>query len=254
VPAEHRYGRHASQVADLHLPDGPDVPPPVAVVLHGGFWRARYGRELMDELCRDLAAHGWAAWNVEYRRVGLFAGGGWPDTFADVAAAIDHLARVLEPLDLERVVAVGHSAGGQLALWAAARGRLPAGAPGAAPRVPVRAAVGQAAVSDLEEADRLSLGGGSVRRLLGGGGQRRAERYALASPAALLPIGVPQLLVHGGRDEEVPVSLSERYAQRARAAGDEVDLAVRPEDGHYEHLDPGSEAWRIAREWMERQA
>lgn len=224
----------------------------MAVVLHGGFWKRRYGGRLNEPLCRDLAARGWAAWNVEYRRVGFRAGGGWPATFADVAAAIDHLA-VLErelPLDLGRVVTIGHSAGGHLALWAAARPGLPAGAPGARPVVPVTHAVAQAGVSDLEEAARLELGGGAVRRLLGGLPAERPEPYALGSPLARLPLGVPQLLVHGEEDDTVPVALSRRYAEAAGAAGDEVDLVTLPGAGHFEHLDPGSEAWKIVTDWL----
>jgi acetyl esterase/lipase len=241
APVEHRYGPHRSQVVDLWLPDAPGEPAPVAVVIHGGFWRARYGRDLMSGLCRDLSERGWAAWNLEYRRLGLFAGGGWPATLEDVAAGVDRLATVREPLDLDRVVAVGHSAGGQLALWAAARRDA---------RIRLRGVVGQAAVSDLEEACRRDLGGGAVSRFVGGQPARHPERYAEASPAARLPLGVPQLLVHGGRDEIVPAELSERYADAARAAGDDVDLVVRPEDGHFEHLDPAGDAWAVARDWM----
>ena len=118
-------------------------------MIHGGFWRARYGRKLMHPVCRDLASRGWAAWNLEYRRLGRLSGGGWPTTFDDVAAGVDHLAELAAPLDLSRIVAIGHSAGGHLAAWAAARPRLPGCAPGAAPRVPVTAVVSQAGVVDL---------------------------------------------------------------------------------------------------------
>ena len=155
--ALHRYGRHRSQVAELFLPSG-SGPHPVVVLIHGGCWRARYDRHLMDDLAGDLAARGWAAWNVEYRRVGPRAGGGWPATFDDTAAAIDHLSEVDAALDLRRVAAVGHSAGGHLALWAA--GRTDA-------RVPLTAAVGQAAVSDLDRAAAAGVCGGMVERLLG---------------------------------------------------------------------------------------
>ena len=244
-PAEHRYGAPRSQVADLWVPEAGGGRAPVAVVIHGGFWRARYGRDLMDGLCRDLAAHGWAAWNLEYRRVGLFAGARWPATLEDVAVGIDRLATLREELDLGRVVAVGHSAGGQLALWAAARRDA---------RVSIRAAVGQAAVSDLEEACRLGLGGGAITRFVGGPPERHPERYGEASPAARLPLGVPQLLVHGSLDETVPPELSERYAEAARAAGDHVELTLLADTGHYEHLDPAGEAWRVARDWMTERA
>src|SRR5206468_2192026 len=136
----HRYGPDRSQLGELFLPrrEGPHG---VAVVLHGGYWRARYDRSLMADVCTDLAAQGIAAWNLEYRRTG--GGGGWPETFADVAAGTDALAELDLPLDLERVVAVGHSAGGHLAFWIAARPTLPRDVPGAAPRIHLRAAVSQ---------------------------------------------------------------------------------------------------------------
>src|SRR5215208_1178781 len=205
-----------SQLGELFLPDG-EGPFPVAVVLPGGFWRARYGRRLMRPLCRDLAARGWAAWNLEYRRLGRLSGGGWPRTLEDVAAGVDHLADIPPPapLDLSRVVAIGHSAGGHLATWAAARPRLPAGAPGARPRVPITAAVAQAGVVDLRLAWELRLSGGVVSWFLGGTPEERQYRYGVASPAALLPLGVPVLLTHGGRDDVVPPVMSERFAQAA---------------------------------------
>lgn len=248
-PQLHRYGDDASQVGDLWLPAGGE-PAPVAVLLHGGYWRARYGRDLMRDLSHDLARRGFVAWNLEYRRLRrlhpLLRSGGWPATFLDVAAGIDHLAELARagaPVDLGRVAAIGHSAGGHLALWAAARPGLPTAAPGAAPRVKVTHAVAQAGVLDLEEAERLGLGGGAAARLLGGSPRRHGDRYVLASPARRLPMGRPQLMVHGERDETVPVAMSRRYHASAQAAGDPAQLVVLPADGHYEHLDPGSPAW-----------
>jgi acetyl esterase/lipase len=224
----------------------------VAVVIHGGFWRARYGRKLMRPLCRDLARRGWAAWNIEYRRLGRVSGGGWPATFGDVAYAIDHLAEIRTdaPLDLARVVSIGHSAGGHLAAWAAARRRLPEGAPGAHPRVPVTAAVSQAGVVDLRLAYELRLSGGVVGELLGGGPERHRTRYALASPAELVPLGVPVLLTHGGRDEIVPPAVSEAFAAAARSAGDEVELVLLEDEDHFGHLDPANPLWAAVVEWL----
>jgi acetyl esterase/lipase len=245
------YGAHRDQHCDLFLPDG-DGPFPVAVVIHGGFWRARYGRQLMDAVCTDLGSRGVAAWNVEYRRLGLRSRGGWPETFLDVAAAVDAVVTLDPAIDLSRVVTVGHSAGGQLALWAAARDGLPAGAPGAGPAVRVAYAVAQAGVPDLAEACRLRLSRGVVERLLGGPPERRGDVYALASPAERLPIGVPQLLVHGAADDTVPAQMSRDYHARALAAGDEALLAVLPGVGHYEHLDPTSRAWSAVTGWLGR--
>jgi acetyl esterase/lipase len=241
VPALHRYGLDRSQVADLYLPAGAG-PWPVAVVLHGGFWRERYDRSLMDALCADLAGRGWAAWNLEYRRIGG-GRGGWPSTFDDVAAGIDFLGNLRTagaPIDVRRVVAIGHSAGGHLALWAATRER---------PVVPVTAAVGQAAVCDLARGSRLGLSGGAVDELMGGPPDRVPERYAAGSPIERLPLGVPTLLVHGVRDDTVPVELSRDLQAAAAAAGDRCELVVLKDDGHYEHIDPATTAWGTVTRW-----
>ena len=243
----HTYGSdHPSQVGELFLPSG-SGPHPVAIVLHGGYWRAHFDRSLMEGLCIDLSAHGVAAWNLEYRRVG--AGGGWPDTFLDVAAGVDHLAVVDAPLDLSRVVAVGHSAGGHLALWAASRPTLPAGAPGSGPRVAIHAAVAQAGVLDLALAAGLMPSSTPTRALLGDPGTH-FERYVLASPRERLPLGIPQLVLHGERDDTVSMRIATSYAAAAREAGDPCELVVLSHTGHFEHIDAGAEAWHIARDWL----
>jgi acetyl esterase/lipase len=238
-PARHRYGPQRPQRADLHLPAG-DGPHPVTVVIHGGYWRAGFGKIACRAIAADLARRGMSAWNIEYRSVGRWQGGGWPATFEDVAAAIDHLAVLDEAaIDLDAVAAVGHSAGGQLALWAAAR-------PSA--RVPIRRVVAQAGVCDLASA------GDAAHDLMGGTPAEVPERYAAADPMRLLPLGVPTLLVHGAGDETVPVERSRRYAAAARAAGDPVEL-VEPSAGqHTAHIDPRSAAWHVAAEWLTRAA
>jgi acetyl esterase/lipase len=219
------------------------------MVLHGGFWRARYRLDLMRDLCLDLAGRGYAAWNLEYRRLGPLSRGGWPATFEDVAAGTDRLADV-QGLDLRTVVAIGHSAGGHLALWTAARARLHANAPGTSPRVRVTHVVAQAGISDLEEAARLRLSAGAAAQLLGGSPEQQPERYAVASPTRLLPLGVPQLLVHGEDDAIVPVQMSRDFHALARHAGYQCDLAALPSIGHFEHLDPSSAAWRAVTDWL----
>ncbi len=236
-PERHRYGDHRCNRADLYLPSGAG-PHPVVVTIHGGFWRAKYGKVLMKALCVDLARRGLAAWNIEYRRIGRGQGGGWPATFDDVAAAIDHLAGLEDArLDLALVAAVGHSAGGQLALWAAAR---------AEPRVPIGRVVGQAAVCDLAAA------GGAAHALLGGTPREVPERYAAADPLRLLPLGLPVLLVHGVDDATLPVGHSRRYAEAARAVGDPVELIEPSPGAHRAHIDPRSESWRAAADWLAR--
>jgi acetyl esterase/lipase len=238
----HRYGSHFHQFADLlHPSEG--GPFPVAVVLHGGFWRERHTLDLTDDLARDLSRRGWAAWNVEFRRTGEVSGGGYPATLQDVAAAIDALVGLDAPLDLGRVVAIGHSAGGQLALWAAARPDAGVGLVGV---------VSQAGVHDLREADRLGLGEGATVEFMGGHADEFPDRYADASPIERVPLGVPALLVHGEADERVPAAMSSAYADAARAAGDEVELLLRPGEDHFVHLDVSGGAWGDVVRWLGR--
>jgi acetyl esterase/lipase len=251
LPERVAYGAGSSQFCELFTPTttSPLVPSRVVVLVHGGFWRARYDRTLEWQLAGDLCERGCAVWNVEYRRVG--DGGGWPATFEDVAAAVDALAeRGDERLELERVAIVGHSAGGHLALWAAGRAGLPDGAPGAGPRVRPAAAVAQAGVVDLDEASRLRLSDAAVHELLDGSPDERPERYELASPRRRLPLGVPLLLVHGDRDGNVPVEMSREFAAAASAAGDACELAIVSGEGHAEHLEPDSRAWRAVVDWL----
>jgi acetyl esterase/lipase len=243
------YGREPSQEGDLWLPTGPG-PHPVAVLFHGGFWYHAWERDLMDGLARDLARRGIAAWNAEYRRVG--AGGGWPVTGEDAARATDHLV-ALAPvygLDLGRVAVVGHSAGAQLALWVAARGRRG--------EVHPALVVGLATIADLEEAIAARTGGGSVARLLRADLNGRDDgdlevALAEASPQARVPIGVPQILAHAVDDEVVPVSQTREYAEAARAAGDDVTILDIERGGHFDLIDPQSPAWvTVARTLQDR--
>jgi acetyl esterase/lipase len=223
----HSYGDHPSQVCELHGKSDS-----VAVLIHGGFWRQRYGRELQGGIARDLVGRGWAVWNIEYRRLG--GDGGWPATFDDVKAAIEAL-----PLEASLVVAIGHSAGGHLAVWAAAEGL-------------VDAAVSQAGALDLDELSRLGTSDNVVNKFLGGTPEEVPQRYEHASPRRRLPIGVPLLLVHGERDDDVPVHVSREFAEAARAAGDECSLVVIDDESHYEHLEPGSQCWSAVTEWLAR--
>jgi acetyl esterase/lipase len=222
-------------------------------VVHGGYWRARRSRRYARPLCADLARRGWAAWNLEYRRVGRGQGGGWPATFADVAAGIDHLQRVDAELDLETVAAIGHSAGGHLALWAATRTRSPTGSPGARPRVPVTAGVAAlAAVSDLEASPFLCRPGGAVFDLMSSApGEVADDRFELANPIRRLPLGIPILLVHGEADRTIPVERSREFGAAARRAGDEVTLVELPGAGHRAVVDPRGAAWAETVSWLE---
>jgi acetyl esterase/lipase len=217
----------------------------VAVVIHGGCWSAEYGEGHIRPVCAALAQAGMAAWCLEYRRVGD-KGGGWPGTFEDVGRGADHLREIAPAhgLDLTRVVAVGHSAGGHLALWLAARARLPEADPlrGKAP-LPLRGVVGLAPIPDLARAAADHVCGDAVPSLLGGLPEAQSARYSVASPIGLLPLGVAQAIVHGREDRIVPLGLSERYVAAAREKGDTARLVVVEGAGHFDLIAPTSKAW-----------
>ena len=245
-PADRRiaYGPEPSQFGDLRMPAGPG-PHPVVVFIHGGCWMAEYDLLHTNSFTAALAVEGIATWSLEYRRVGE-AGGGWPGTLADVARGADHLREVARqyPIDLTRAAVAGHSAGGHLALWVAARGRVPAGSglPTANP-LTFNGVVALAAISDLAAAVSQSVCDDSASQLMGGLPAAYPLRYRAASPAELLPLGVRQFLVHGARDTVVPLAMAEAHHTRAASAGDTVTLTVIPEAGHIELVTPHSIAW-----------
>ncbi|NUW46877.1 alpha/beta hydrolase family protein [Nonomuraea rhodomycinica] len=237
-----RYGPHPDQIADVTLPTRATGAAPLVMLLHGGFWRAAHDRLHVRVVADALTSEGYAVANVEYRRVG--GGGGWPATFMDVAQAADTLPALIERsrpgrLDLDRTVYLGHSAGGQLAVWAALRDRLPQAAPGRT-AVPPRVAgvVALAPVVDLAGTYALGDGGGPVADLLGGGPGDVPERYAAADPAALGASPAPVIVVHGDLDEVLPVDLSRRY--HASCGGKLIEV---PGAGHFDLIDPRSAAW-----------
>ena len=244
-----RYGQRRGQLGELWRPAAPthsERDLPVVVLIHGGFWRSQYTKVLMRRLARSVIEHGWAAWNIEYARVGPFGGGGgWPTTFEDVAAAVDELAR-FDGIDLDRVVTCGHSAGGQLALWLAARSQSRGDGPGGVAQVPVCAAVSLAGVVDLRAAFEQGGRGGAVAKLLGGAPAEVPERYDSVSPIELLPLGVPQVLVHGLADEVVAPAVSEGYVIQAVSAGDDAVFVGIPDAGHRDMLRPTGPGWSAA--------
>ena len=212
------------------------------VALHGGFWRAAYGLDHLRPFCAALAARGFAVASLEYLRLGE-PGGGWPGTLEDIRAGCASLAAggQSHSLELSGALLVGHSAGGHLAMWAAAR--VPA--PGGLPWVGV---VGLAPVSDLVEASRLCLSNGVVHEFLGGKPEEVPARYQEASPGALLPLGVPTTLVHGTEDEDVPYVMSQAYVKRARDAGDTARLVTLKGGGHFDVIEPKAAFWpQVAR-------
>ncbi|WP_432421015.1 alpha/beta hydrolase [Nocardia cyriacigeorgica] len=249
-PIRISYGDTADNFGDLYLPAGNAGDLPVIVLVHGGGWEQVHDLSYTAVLAEDLAGHGVAVWNVEYRRVGGV--GGWPTTLADVDDAAESLASVVQDraggrLDLNRVHAAGHSAGGHLAAWLAGRHTIDGtDAPGTDPRVRLSSATIMAGVLDL----RLAAINGHdrfVRDLLGGLPDQQPDRYRIASPIEHLPVGLPVTVVHGDRDATVSPEQSRSYATAARAAGDPVTLHLIPGGGHADFGDPGSAAWAAAR-------
>ena len=239
------YGSEPSQVGDLRLP-ATDGPYPVAILFHGGFWRDTDGRDVLDAAAIALTERGWATWNVTYRRVG--SGGGWAPTMADASAALDALATFAADrnLDLDRVVAVGYEAGGQLAMSFGSGLSEPAVRKR---RVHPAAVVGIAPISDLEAAFAENLGDGAIEAYLQETPDYARDRYRQLSPAGLVPIGVPVLVVHGDADTVVPVAMSRAFAGQAADAGDEVIYHELEGIGHEDLIRPGTMAFeRVADE------
>jgi acetyl esterase/lipase len=244
VPADWRasYGDGPLQFGELRLPAGPG-PYPVAVVIHGGCWYSEYDLGHVANFAEALTELGVATWVIEYRRVGD-AGGGWPGTFEDVARAADFLrtqART-HSLDLNRVIAVGHSAGGQLALWLAARGaESSADERRAVGPLRLRGVVALAGITDMRKFGPRC--GGAAAKVLGGSPEEVPDRYERTSPIELLPVRVPVRLIHGADDRVVPVEFGREYEAAARKKGGDVKLSVVAGAGHFELIAPQSVAW-----------
>ena len=242
------YGDDPEQFGDLRLPEG-EGSHPVVVVIHGGFWRARYTLEHIGHLCAALTEQGVATWSLEYRRVGT-EGGAWPNTMLDVGLGTDFLRELADEYNLElgRVVVVGHSAGGQLAAWVAGRHRIPEGDELYMPApLPLVGCVPLAGVMDLKMCWSMRLGDGIVKDLMGGSPAQEPDKYAVASPAELLPLGVKQVLIHGTADPNVPYKISKTYVERAQTLGDDATLVTLKGAGHFEVIDPQSSEWPLVR-------
>ncbi|SDJ51297.1 alpha/beta hydrolase family protein [Salimicrobium halophilum] len=255
------YGEKKDHFGELRLPDT-EGPYPVAIVIHGGFWKSEYGLEETREIAEDLTADGWATWNIEYSRVGQDAGG-WPGTFLDAAQATDALF-VLQhdhPLDLKRVVTIGHSAGGHLALWLAGRKNLPETSylykrsP-----LPLAAAVSLAGVNELKTMhdvhrfrdDTLNKSPDNpTADLLGGSPEEVPERFRDGSPKELLPLSTMQILVHGALDINVPVGISDDYQEWAENMGDPVKYVRMSDAEHFMLTDTSTRAWKRVKEEMD---
>ena len=233
------YGAEEHQIADLRLPKGPG-PHPVVMLFHGGFWRDTAGRDLLDGAAVELARRGWATWNIAY----LSGAGSSAGATSDASKALDAVAGIAadHELDLDLIVTVGFEAGGQLAMSLAkpsnrSRGVHPA------------AVAGIAAISDLESAYVDHLGNGAVAEYVGTSPDQAPDRYAALSPSALIPLGVPIVLIHGDADQVVPVAMSRNFAGQAADAGDEVVYHELETIGHEAVSLPGTMAFdRVADE------
>lgn len=244
-PADVRifYGQDPLQFVDLRLPPGPG-PFPVAVLVHGGCWLAQYDVRHLGAMAKTLTESGIATWTLEFRRVGN-PGGGWPGTFQDVSRGTDLLRQVAGDysLDLKRVVVVGHSAGGHLALWLAARHRLPPESPlYVEDPLPLKGVIGLAPAADLELTYGNQTCGGVSQRLMGGTPEEYPQRYRDGSAAALLPLGLPQILINGDHDPGW-LAVARAYQEKARQAGEEVRLIIPANAGHFELVMPTSTAF-----------
>ena len=256
--ADHRiaYGPDASQFGDLWIPKGVKAPLPVVVMIHGGWWLSAFGLGYCGHLCAALRKEGFAVWSIEYRRLGA-TGGGWPATFLDVTTGFGHLSELAGPfrLDLGRVLVAGHSAGGHLAFFLAGQYHVPAGVFVVKPPVdvPIRGVVGLAAVVDLRLAIETVTGPTyshvrpEITRFMGGSPDAVPDRYLAGDPGFLLPLGVPQVLLQGTEDAQIPPTLPQRWAAKARQQGDRVAVVTIPHADHFDVVDPESAAWPMVR-------
>jgi acetyl esterase/lipase len=248
---DHRlaYGGDPLQFGELRLPDG-EGPYPVVIVIHGGCWLAEYDLGYISALADALTDAGVATWSIEYRRVGD-DGGGWPGTFQDVADAADYLLEIATEydLDLGRVAAVGHSAGGHLALWLAGRKWLDGDDPlrGEAP-LPLNGVVALAGITDLAAYSAPDGCGAAVEPLLGGPPSDVRDRLQRASPIGMVPFGITQILVIGELDPIVPSTQATSFAEAALEMGDSVEVVEIPRAGHFELVDPSHAAFQTVRD------
>jgi len=246
------YGKDPLQFGDLRVPDG-DGPHPVAIFIHGGQWKAEYDISHSDKLTDALTRNGIATWSLEYRRVGN-AGGGWPGTFLDIGHGADHLRSLADArnLDLERVISMGHSAGGQLAIWAAARPMIAADSEIAAnDPLAVSAVLALAPAADLGWLHGTEFCGAVIDELMGGSPDTVPDHYRWADPVCISPLDVPQILVIGRYDSVwAPPGL--RYYEAATSRGDNVEMIEAKESGHFEMIDPDSSTWPLVVECTRR--
>lgn len=244
-PADQRiaYGSDPTQFGELRFPKTKGKHP-LVIVVHGGCWFAEYDLHHLAAFSDALTKLGVATWTIEYRRIGD-KGGAWPGTFQDVAKSTDFVRELAKkyPLDLKRVVVIGHSAGGQLALWLAGRKNLPKDSILYTPNpLPLTGVISLAGISDLKKY-RPNCDD-SVNKLLGGAPENFPARYKETSPIELLPLKIPVRLIHGANDKIVPVELSKEFAQTAKGKGDDATLTILENAGHFELISSQANEWK----------
>lgn len=240
------YGDNPAQFGELYIPDS-DTPHPVIILIHGGCYQAKYTLKPLGNICKALVAEGFAVWNIEYRSSGN--GGDFPTLFLDVAQSVDYLRQIADThnLNLNRVIAVGHSAGGHLGLWLAGRYKIPASSDlYIANPLPIVGVVALAGVVDEVYAIENGICEGGLSAIMGGEPDTVPDHYQVADPRALLPIGIPQTHIIGELDSTM-IDNVKSYIKAAKEAGDTVDLIIAPDSGHFEIVDVSSNAWLTVR-------
>ncbi len=253
TPAAYRisYGKDPMQFGDLRLPVNKPTPYPVAIIIHGGCWMSKFADNQNTAALADVLRNtGIATWNIEYRGEDQ-VGGGWPGTFKDVAKSADYLRNIANQysLDLHRVIVIGHSAGGHLALWLAARHQLPSSSQlyTKNPLI-LRGVIVLGGVPDLKafrKQEESACEGNVVEKLLGNTGDQVEKHFKDASPKELLPLGIPQILIYGTEDQVVPITLGDAYRQVAEKKGDTVKLIEVKYAAHQTYTIPYSVTWPV---------
>ncbi len=241
------YGEHPSQFGQLFIPDNAPAPYPLIILVHGGCWHANFGLELIQKFAKSFLPEGIAVWSIEYRRLGEY--GGWPNTYLDVANASDYVNVLAEsyPIDLDNVISVGHSSGGHLALWIAARSKIATEFPNSEIAIQdpleLKAAVGLAAIPDLGRAKEQKVCIDAASNMIGGYPINYPERYQVASAEQLLPLGIPQVIIHGDLDRIVPINYVRPYVRKAKDLGDTIRFIQLQNTRHFDMTITGSPQW-----------
>ena len=244
----YKYGEDPNQFGELYLPSPSDTAYPVIILVHGGCYRAQYDLKPLGGLCKALVAEGFAVWNIEYRRAGN--GGDYPNMFLDVAQSADYLRQIAEThhLNLDKVMTVGHSAGGHIALWLAGRHKIPTSSDLYIENpLPIKNVIVLAGMVDAVHAIEHGICEGGLAIVMGGEPDTAPANYQVADPRALIPIGIPQTHIIGDQDDEMMENFKS-YLEVAKQNGEPVKLIVPPDAGHFEIVALSSKAWQTVRD------